>query len=128
MKKTVLTLMFGILLGGVLFAQNNKAAASFKKTEHNFGTVKEDGKINCSFEFTNTGKAPLIINRVSASCGCTTPSYTKEPVLPGKSGKIDVAYNTVARPGSFSKSITVYTNAPDTVYQLHIKGSVTPKK
>lgn len=119
--------MFGVLLSGVLFAQKNAAAATFKTSQHDFGTVKEDGKINCVFEFTNTGKSPLIINRVAASCGCTTPSYTNEPVLPGKKGKIDVAYNTVARPGTFNKKITVYTNAPDTVYVLTIKGTVTPK-
>ena len=121
-------MLFGIMISGTLFAQKKDAAVSFKTTSHNFGSVKEEGKVNCKFEFTNTGKSPLIINRVQASCGCTTPSYTKEPILPGKTGKIDVAYNTVNRPGSFSKSINIYTNVPDTVYTLYIKGSVIPKK
>lgn len=121
-------MLFGIMISGALFAQKKDAAVSFKTTSHNFGSIKEEGKVNCEFEFTNTGKSPLIINRVQASCGCTTPSYTKEPILPGKTGKIDVAYNTVNRPGSFTKSINVYTNVPDTVYTLYIKGSVIPKK
>lgn len=85
------------------------------------------GAVTTQFEFTNTGKSPVIIKRVSASCGCTTPSYTREPVLPGKKGVISAKYSTVARPGTFNKTITVYTNVPDTVYVLTIKGNVVPK-
>ena len=106
-----------------------KPAVEFVKKEHNFGTIKEEiGAVTTQFEFTNTGETPLIIRRVSASCGCTTPSYSREPILPGKKGAISAKYSTVARPGSFNKSITVYTNVPDTVYVLRIKGNVIPKK
>lgn len=101
----------------------------FKKTEHNFGTIKEEiGAVTTQFEFTNTGTSPLIIRRVLASCGCTTPEYNRKPVLPGKKGTISAKYSTVARPGTFSKTIRVYTNVPDTVYTLRIKGKVTPKR
>lgn len=128
MKKLSFILLFSIFLGGVAFAQS-QPDAKFTKKEHNFGTIKEEmGSVATQFEFTNTGKSPLIIQRVSASCGCTTPSYTREPILPGKKGKIDVKYSTIARPGSFNKTITVYTNVPDTVYVLSIKGNVTPRK
>lgn len=128
MKKISIILLFSVLLSGVVFAQSNPEAR-FTKKEHNFGTIKEEiGAVTTQFEFTNTGKSPLIIQRVSASCGCTTPTYTREPILPGKKGKIDVKYSTVARPGTFNKSITVYTNVPDTVYVLSIKGIVTPKQ
>jgi len=83
---------------------------AFARTEHNFGTIKEEmGAVTTQFEFTNAGTSPLIIQRVSASCGCTTPSYTREPVLPGKKGTISVKYSTVRRPGTFNKTITVYT-------------------
>ena len=110
------------------FAQQ-KPEMTFARTEHNFGTIKEElGAVTTQFEFTNTGKSPLIIQRVSASCGCTTPSYTREPVLPGKKGTISAKYSTIRRPGTFHKTITVYTNVPDTVYVLNIKGNVTPKQ
>lgn len=127
MKTTFTFLLFGILLTGVAFAQQ-KPSIVFKKNTHNFGTIKEEiGAVTTEFEFTNTGKVPAIIQRVSASCGCTTPSYTHEPVLPGKKGKVTVKYSTVGRPYSFNKNITVYTNVPDTVYVLTVKGNVTPK-
>lgn len=129
MKKTIFMLLFGLLVCGAVSAQKSKLpAATFRKTVHDFGSVKEDGKITTVFEFTNMGRSPLIVNKVNASCGCTTPSFTQEPILPGKKGKIDVAYNTVGRPGTFAKTITVYTNVPDTIYVLTIKGTVIPKK
>ncbi len=128
MKKISLVLMFSVLITGLAFAQSSPNAEFNKKT-HNFGTIKEEiGAVTTQFEFTNTGDKPLIIQRVSASCGCTTPSYTREPILPGKSGKIDVKYSTVARPGNFRKNVTVYTNVPDSVYVLTISGRVTPKE
>jgi hypothetical protein len=117
-----------LLCSGVTFAQK-KAEAEFKKTEHDFGRINEEvGSVTTQFEFTNKGDNPLIIHRVSSSCGCTTPSYSKEPILPGKSGSISAKYSTTGRPGSFKKSIRVYTNVPDTVYVLTIMGSVLPKK
>lgn len=128
MKKLKLVLLFTVLFGAVAFAQP-RPAMKFERTEHNFGTIKEEiGAVTTQFEFTNTGNAPLVIQRVTASCGCTTPSYTKEPILPGKKGTISAQYSTVRRPGTFNKTIRVYTNVPDSVYVLTIKGNVTPKR
>jgi hypothetical protein len=128
MKKLNLIVLFTVLISGVAFAQQ-KPEADFKKAEHNFGIIKEEiGSVSTQFEFTNTGKSPLIIQRVSPSCGCTTSNHTEEPILPGKKGTISVDYSTVSRPGTFNKTIRVYTNVPDTVYVLVIKGNVTPKK
>lgn len=128
MKKLSFIVLFTILVSSIAFAQQ-PPKMDFAKTEHNFGTIKEElGAVTTLFEFTNTGKSPLIIQRVSSSCGCTTPSYTREPILPGKKGTISAKYATVARPGTFNKTITVYTNVPDTVYLLRIKGNVTPKQ
>jgi hypothetical protein len=70
----------------------------------------------------------LVINRVQASCGCTTPTWTKEPIEPGKSGSIVVTYNPLGRPGIFVKTITVYSNATDEQTVLIIKGDVIPKQ
>lgn len=128
MRKLSLFLFFTVLWSSMAVAQQ-KPGMDFARTEHNFGTIKEElGAVTTQFEFTNHGKSPLIIQRVSASCGCTTPSYTREPVLPGKKGTISVKYSTVRRPGTFNKTITVYTNVPDTVYVLTIKGNVVPKQ
>lgn len=131
MKKLSLVLLCAIFLSGVSISQERqqKPAMEFKKVEHNFGTIKEEiGAVTTQFEFTNKGDSPLIIQRVSASCGCTTPSYSKEPILPGKKGTISAQYSTVRRPGTFNKTIRVYTNVPDTVYVLTIKGNVIPKR
>lgn len=128
MKKLSLVFLLSLFVTSAALAQQ-KPELDFERTEHNFGTIKEElGAVTTQFEFTNTGKSPLIIQRVSASCGCTTPSYTREPVLPGKKGAISAKYSTVRRPGTFNKTITVYTNVPDTVYVLTIKGNVVPKK
>jgi len=101
---------------------------SFEKKEHHFGTFPEEtGKVSYEFVFTNTGETPLVLNRVAASCGCTTPEWTKEPVAPGKSGKIEVTYNAQGRPGAFGKTVTVYSNSKSGTETLLIKGEVTPK-
>ena len=127
MKKISLTLLLTIVMSGILFAQN-KPEVTFKKNVHDYGSIKEEVEVAVSeFEFTNTGKSPVVIQRVIASCGCTSPSYTREPVLPGKSGEIKVAYSTSFRPGTFQKNIRIYTNVPETVYTLTIKGNVIPK-
>lgn len=132
MKKLSILLMFALASISYIAAQNNTNGTpnvEFKTTEHNFGKIAEEiGQASCSFEFTNTGTAPLIINSVRTSCGCTTPSYTKEPVLPGQKGNIKVAYSTTGRVGAFSKSITIFTNVPDATYRLTIKGEVLPRK
>jgi len=95
---------------------------NFKTEMHDFGTVEEGPTADFEFAFTNTGKEPIILQNVHASCGCTTPSYSKDPVLPGKTGIVKASYNTIGRPGAFTKSITVATNAGTKV--LTIKGTV----
>lgn len=94
----------------------------FAVSVHDFGTIPEGPAAEHEFEFTNTGKEPIVISNVSASCGCTTPSYSKEPVLPGKKGKIKASYNTNGRVAPFTKSITINSNAGTKV--LTIKGEV----
>ena len=97
----------------------------FEKSEHDFGTIKEGPNVETEFVFLNTGNKPIQINSVRASCGCTTPSYSEEPVLPGKKGSIKAVYSTQGRPGAFTKSITVVTNAGTVL--LNIKGNVEAK-
>lgn len=101
---------------------------TFEKTTHDYGSIAEvDGNAMCSFSFTNTGDAPLIITKASASCGCTKPTYTKKPIAPGESGEISVTYRAAGRPGAFSKSVYIFTNAEPEKSVLVIKGTVIPK-
>lgn len=125
MKKLSL-ILFGFIIVSSLIAQT--AVVTFEKNTHDFGQIKEqDGTATVVFSFKNTGDAPLVINRVQASCGCTTPSWTREPVLPGQSGNITAAYNPANRPGTFIKSISVFSNAGTQPVLLTIKGDVIPK-
>ncbi|MDH6354222.1 hypothetical protein M2132_000549 [Dysgonomonas sp. PH5-45] len=128
MKKLSLILVSLFLCVAFANAQD-KVAAKFDKNVHDFGKVAEEaGQVTSEFTFTNIGKAPLLIQRVAVSCGCTTTSYTKEPVLPGKKGSIKISYSTTGRVGSFNKTTTVFTNVPDSTFRLVIKGEVLPKK
>ena len=96
----------------------------FSEMEHNYGTIEKGSDGNCTFEFTNTGNEPLILVNVRASCGCTTPEWTQKPVMPGKTGSIQVRYNT-NNVGGFSKTVTVQSNAVDNPrIVLRIKGNV----
>lgn len=94
----------------------------FQKDAHDFGTVAEGPSAEHIFQFTNTGKEPVIIQKVQPSCGCTTPDWTKEPVLPGKTGIVKASYGTQGRPGQFTKTLTVISNAGTKV--LTISGNV----
>ena len=129
MKKAVLCLMLLLLGIGYLSAQN-KAEIKFDKTTHDFGTFSEDSAVvTCTFTFTNVGKGPLVIHQAIASCGCTVPKYTQEPVLPGKTGTVTVTYNGTGRyPGHFRKSITLRTNAETEMRRLYIEGDMEAKK
>lgn len=98
---------------------------AFDKTEHNFGNINEnDGIDSTVFTFVNRGKSIVIINNVQASCGCTTPDWSKEPIAPGELGYIKASYNPHNRPGGFNKSITVFSNGEPQSMVLHISGNV----
>jgi hypothetical protein len=107
---------------------NKKAAIiTFAEAEHDFGTIEQNSAAEFSFAYKNTGKEPLVISNVQTSCGCTVPEWTRDPVNKKKSGAVKVKYNTHAA-GSFSKTITVYSNASNSPVTLRIKGTVVPPK
>ena len=140
MKKAFLFLGMGLFTFFALNAQpsasltksdKNGAEITFESLIHDYGTVQKGADGNCEFKFTNTGKEPLILSDVKTSCGCTVPSWTKEPVLPGKTGVIKINYTKMGNPGPISKQITVFSNAKTETVVLNIKGSVvgnTPKE
>lgn len=127
LRSSLIALLFCIC--GLAISQiKKKPIIQFETFSHNFGTLKEEiGKATHEFVFTNTGNAPLIIQQVTASCGCTTPQWTQKPVPPGASGKITVTYSTSGRPGHFTKTITVRNNSDQTPIQLSINGIVSPR-
>lgn len=102
------------------------AQMTFVKKTHNFGVVARDTcVVTCTFTFTNTGNAPLIIHQAYSSCGCTVPEFTQEPVQPGKSGTIKVTYNgKTKRAGVFKKSITIHSNSKETPVYIYIEGEM----
>lgn len=124
MKKIFLLLM--MLASLVAYAQQEQPEIKFDKTVHNFGTFSEKTPVQTTvFAFTNIGKAPLIINQAIASCGCTIPSYTKEPIMPGEKGTVKVTYNGKGKfPGHFKKSITIRTNGKVEMVRLYIEGDM----
>ena len=124
MKRFIFLLV--ALMPVLVFAQ--KAKIDFTTTSHNFGTINENaGKATFDFSFKNTGNVPLILTNVRAGCGCTTPVWSREPVAPGQTGSIKVAFDPRNRPGAFVKSITVNSNASNSVVSLTIRGNVTRK-
>lgn len=125
-RRSTTLLLFAVLFVSGVYAQKT-AKISFLETTHNFGSFSEKlGSVSCVFSFVNTGDAPLIITRATASCGCTRPEFPMQPVAPGDSGQIKVTYNAVGRPGSFEKNISVYANTDPERTTLIIKGSVIP--
>ncbi len=122
---------FRALLSIILFFSvtnlhaQQKGIFSFNEEIFDFGTIKEnDGPVEHKFVFTNSGDAPLIIQGVRASCGCTTPAWTKEPVPPGEKGFVLAKFNPKNRPGSFKKSLTITSNASQSAKTIFIAGMV----
>ena len=98
---------------------------AFDKYKHDFGTIKESsGKVSTVFTFTNLGDSPLIVTKVEASCGCTTPEWTREPVAPGEQGHIKVTYDPTNRIYFFERSLTVFSNGNPSKIILTIQGTV----
>ena len=130
MKRIVLLIGILVALAGVAMAQEETKAAqngpeiTFEKLVHDYGEVPYNGNGECEFVFTNTGNEPLIVQKPKSSCGCTVPSWPREPILPGESDSIKVTYKT-NRVGAINKSITVTSNAlVNSTVVLRIKGRV----
>jgi hypothetical protein len=132
MKKILLSMM--LLAGATTISTStvtaqevsNGAQISFEKETHDYGTIKNGANGTCTFEFKNTGNAPLILSNAKGSCGCTVPTWPKEPIAPGATAVISVKYDT-KRQGAINKSVTITSNAtnePNKV--IRIKGTVLP--
>ncbi|MBK6446886.1 MAG: DUF1573 domain-containing protein [Bacteroidetes bacterium] len=101
----------------------NAAEITFENETHDYGTIKQGADGTCEFKFKNTGKEPLIISNAKGSCGCTVPTWPKEPIMKGQTGSIKVHYDT-KRVGAFTKTVTLNSNAKSDTKVLTIKGVV----
>lgn len=126
MKK--LFILLSILI--ISFSVSAQPFMKLSASEHNFGTFKEEaGKQTFDFLVTNTGNAPLVIQNIVASCGCTTPEWTREPIPAGGKGKITAIYDPQGRlPGQFDKTLSVYTNSKPEIVVLRILGEVIARE
>ena len=122
MLNKIIPLIFFYL---ILTAGTSRAQAimDFQETTYDFGEIEEGTVAEHEFIFTNNGNQALLLSSVKASCGCTTPSWTREPVLPGKTGHVKASYNSKNRPGGFNKTITITSNASKATQVLYIKGT-----
>lgn len=122
MKKLFLLLSL-FAVASITFAQGNGPEISFEEEVIDYGTIDKGADGKRVFIFTNTGNEPLIISNCKGSCGCTVPTCPKEPIMPGETGEIEVKYDT-QRVGSFTKSVTVTSNALTPTKSVQIKGVV----
>lgn len=123
MMKHLITILFIGLISFSVNAQEKTAKIDFKSVTIDYGTIEKGADGLRVFEFTNTGDAPLIVSRVTSSCGCTVPKWSKDPILPGKKGEIQIKYDT-NRVSPIRKTITVISNADTPTVALKIKGEV----
>lgn len=128
MKRLLLILC--VTVAAIAATAKTAPEMTFTATSHDFGNIAEDGgPVKCEFVFTNTGDAPLVIVSASASCGCTKPGFPKEPIMPGKTGKITVTFFPQGHPGEINKDVKVRTNVPGKKRQsLKLRGMVIPAK
>ena len=130
MKKFILSLFASVLVTTAIFAQAPAQSGNpvdgkvkFKQETIDFGKTKLNKPVAVDFEFTNTSKEPVLVETARASCGCTTPTWTKEPILPGKKGKITAGYSANSV-GQQNKTIWVKLKGVDQDKELHLTGTV----
>ena len=106
----------------------NAPVMTFAEGEFDFGDIPADTKVHHTFTFKNTGKSPLLIQDATASCGCTTPSWTKEPVAPGAKGSIEVQFDSRGKHGIINKQVAIRANTQPSITSITIKGNVLDAK
>jgi hypothetical protein len=133
--KKILALMALIFLGGTLWAQTTDSVQqqpgprfSFEHSSHDYGNLYQGEQAEHVFIFTNAGDAPLVLNNVLTTCGCTAPEWTKGPVAPGEQGEVKIVFDTAGKIGRQNKVITLRSNAVQQDQRLKISAMVLPKK
>ncbi|MDR0698980.1 MAG: DUF1573 domain-containing protein [Tannerella sp.] len=129
MKRILFVLGFILLTAIIVSAQQKEASiAVIDSAVYDFGNINEsDGLATHTFKIKNEGEKALVVTKVVTSCGCTSPDWTKEPIAPGQTGEIKITYDPTNRPGSFTKTASIYSNGKTGSFVLTIKGNVIPK-
>ncbi|OUJ70234.1 DUF1573 domain-containing protein [Hymenobacter crusticola] len=102
----------------------NAPVMTFAETEYNFGDIKPGEVVKHTFSFTNSGKSPLLIENATASCGCTTPNWTKDPIAPGAKGTIDVQFDSHGKSGLQNKQVSIRANTQPSITQIAIRANI----
>jgi hypothetical protein len=105
-----------------------KSAIKFESLEYDFGTINEGEVVEHTFQFTNSGTTPLLIEKATATCGCTVPKWPKDPIPAGETGEIKVRFDSKNKPNQQIKTITITANTDPSITRLRIKGFVTPSQ
>ncbi|EON76286.1 hypothetical protein ADIS_3414 [Lunatimonas lonarensis] len=130
MKKIAYLLFVGILMAMTVHAQERSAETpviSFQESSVDFGNITQGDKVQHVFKFENTGKTPLIISNVAATCGCTVPAWPKEPIAPGQGGEIKVSFNSAGKMGKQNSVVRIYSNASEPIEKVSLISNVLPK-
>ncbi|WP_109833305.1 DUF1573 domain-containing protein [Reichenbachiella versicolor] len=134
--KKIFLLFAMVSIAASVNAQSNDGAVEFLPPgphikfsieSHDFGDITQGDKVSYTFEFTNDGDAPLILSNVKTTCGCTAPSWPREPIMPGTSSKIDVTFNSTGKIGHTNKVITIMSNASNNPETVKIVTNILPK-
>jgi hypothetical protein len=129
--KKLATLVLAIVFGaGLALAQEKTAdgpVITFEESSKDFGDITQGEKVENVFTFENTGNAPLIISNVAATCGCTVPSWPKEPIAPAKKGEIKVSFNSAGKMGKQNSVVRIYSNASEPIEKVSMISNVLPK-
>jgi hypothetical protein len=128
--RQILLIAVMLFSAGYVPAQEKNAMIHFENKKHDFGQIdsQKDSIFTTTFFFENKGNIPLVIHKVTASCGCTVPEWTKEAIEPGQKGSIKITFHSKGHSGKFSKSIFVKSNAEEDINILRIEGTVKAKK
>ena len=129
--KRLLTLLvfafFSVFLAQAQEKSENDPVIAFDEASKDFGDITQGDKVEHVFKFENTGKSPLVISNVEATCGCTVPSWPKEPILPGAKAEIKVSFNSAGKMGKQNSVVRIYSNASEPIEKVSMISNVLPK-
>lgn len=131
MKKVVLLMAMALVFFSVQAQEKTTTDGpeiTFEKSSKDFGDITQGDKVEHVFKLENTGNAPLVISNVAATCGCTVPSWPKEPIAPGKSAEIKVSFNSAGKMGKQNSVVRIYSNASEPIEKVSMISNVLPKK
>jgi len=128
MKRILTLITVAAVTTAATTPQNREDAPeiTFDKTVHVFGKVSQHSPVTYEFKFTNTGTEPLVVSNVERPCGCTTPGWTRNPVMPAEVGYVSVQFKSKTL-GAFSKVVSVVSNATNSPVKLYVQGEVVPR-